>query len=473
MAGSRASRVERRGAAWATAIGAAALVVLAAVGAYQLGYLNDTICEGPCPANFVGPPESLVAVVPSDIRVRGGAPTSADPVKVEDIVQPLLDTDALGNETGFTALDLGTGQTLWTTGEPPLVPASTNKLFTTFAALTVFDARHRFRTSVRLDGTDRVVLVGGGDPYLQSERPEESSYPEMASIPELAQRTAEALQDQDIESVEVSFDDSLFSGPAESPDWEPSYIANDITTPVSPLWVDRGIENGLRPEDPAAAAAEVFADELAALDIEVADEVGRADAPDSSEEPSAELAAVAGPTVGQIIELVNVRSDNEAAEVLFRHVGLATDNPGSFAGGRTGVESTLESVGIVLGDSQILDGSGLSRDNRATTALLARTLFAASQRERTKVLLARLPVAGFVGTLADRFDEDAMRGLGLVRAKTGTLSGVHGLAGVTVDADGNGIIFAALGNETPETTPLATQDALDQIAAALTACECG
>ena len=45
-------------------------------------------------------------------------------------------------------------------------------------------------------------------------------------------------------------------------------------------------------------------------------------------------------------------------------------------------------------------------------------------------MLTGLPVAGFTGSLDYRFDDGAAAGRGRVRAKTGTLTGVHGLAGV-------------------------------------------
>ena len=57
-------------------------------------------------------------------------------------------------------------------------------------------------------------------------------------------------------------------------------------------------------------------------------------------------------------------------------------------------------------------------------------------------------MAGGDGTLDDRFARDgrAAAGRGVVRAKTGTLTGVSSLAGVVTDADGRLLVFALMSN---------------------------
>ena len=65
-----------------------------------------------------------------------------------------------------------------------------------------------------------------------------------------------------------------------------------------------------------------------------------------------------------------------------------------------------------------------------------------------------------------------MSGRGWVRAKTGTLTGTSGLAGLVTDARGRVLVFAFLSNHIP---PAATDDAraaLDHLAATLAMCPC-
>jgi D-alanyl-D-alanine carboxypeptidase/D-alanyl-D-alanine-endopeptidase (penicillin-binding protein 4) len=80
-------------------------------------------------------------------------------------------------------------------------------------------------------------------------------------------------------------------------------------------------------------------------------------------------------------------------------------------------------------------------------------------------------VAGYSGTLDQRFrsgsTDDAA---GVVRAKTGTLTGVNSLAGVAVDADGRLLAFTILADATKGIA--GPEAVLDRIAAAIASCGC-
>ena len=64
-----------------------------------------------------------------------------------------------------------------------------------------------------------------------------------------------------------------------------------------------------------------------------------------------------------------------------------------------------------------------------------------------RAVVTSLPVAGFTGSLSDRFDQGAPEGPGRVRAKTGTLTGVTSLAGIAVDLDGSLLVFAMIADQ--------------------------
>ncbi len=75
----------------------------------------------------------------------------------------------------------------------------------------------------------------------------------------LAARTAAALKRDGVDQVALGYDASLFTGPSASPGWEASYVSGNIVTPVSALWADQGVANGVRSRDPAAERGQDFA----------------------------------------------------------------------------------------------------------------------------------------------------------------------------------------------------------------------
>jgi D-alanyl-D-alanine carboxypeptidase/D-alanyl-D-alanine-endopeptidase (penicillin-binding protein 4) len=83
-----------------------------------------------------------------------------------------------------------------------------------------------------------------------------------------------------------------------------------------------------------------------------------------------------------------------------------------------------------------------------------------------------MPVAGFTGSLTYRFAEGPPVARGLVRAKTGTLTGVHALAGIAVGRDGVPMAFVLGADRSPPDARYDAQEALDRAAAALAACRC-
>ena len=121
--------------------------------------------------------------------------------------------------------------------------------------------------------------------------------------------------------VRLAYDASLFTGPAESPFWRADYVPDDIVSPIAALWVDEGIaaDRSERVADPAADAAAAFAAALAEQGVKVQGAVTAA----PGARRRAELAAVSSPPLSQIAEHVIEVSDNEGAEVLAHHVGLA------------------------------------------------------------------------------------------------------------------------------------------------------
>ena len=428
------------------------------------------------PAEVAPPPGlTLPSPVIAPVVAEETEDRTADPVAVRRALAKLVASKKLGRHVAVAVDQLSDGTSVYEHGAGPVTPASTMKMVTTLAALETLGPSHRFRTTVVAGANSRqVVLVGGGDPLLGRAPVSDDVYPDRADVETLAEATAKSLQRLGRDSIRVRYDDSLFTGPAASRDWSPSYIPDNVVSPISALWVDAGRDRtgiASRSDDPAAAAAQVFADALAEEKIEV---LGKPK-PAVAAADATELAVVQGAPLEQIVQLTLEVSNNEAAEVLFRHVAIAEGQPASFSGGSAAVTAVLDRLGVDTSGQRILDGSGLSRADRLApdTLLSVIGLAASDDNPELRSVVVDIPVAGFTGSLAYRFETGDDDGLGRVRAKTGTLTGVQGLAGVVTDLDGTELSFVAIADRVKVSNTLTAQALLDEIAAALAGCSCG
>ena len=87
-------------------------------------------------------------------------------------------------------------------------------------------------------------------------------------------------------------------------------------------------------------------------------------------------------------------------------------------------------------------------------------------------IFSGLPVAGWSGTLADRFTKPPGNAVakGVVRAKTGTLSGVNAMSGDLITKDGRLLVFAIMASGS--TNASLAKQAIDKVPARLAACGC-
>ncbi|MGP4109945.1 D-alanyl-D-alanine carboxypeptidase/D-alanyl-D-alanine endopeptidase [Streptomyces sp. 4N509B] len=416
------------------------------------------------------PGEAGEGALPAAAQVLAPATGDAGPppgdAALAAALGPSLADPALGpGGASGSVVDLTTGERLYgDDAASPRTPASTIKLVTSVVALDVLGPDHRLSTTVVWDDDHgRVVLVGGGDTTLT---------PEQISV--LADRTATALAERGVAGVAVGYDVSLYAT-----ERHPIGV-NDNLALITPLQMNAGrlddSRHGPAPraEDPAAEAAAAFARELRVAGIRVdhaADPV-RGSAPDGAER----LAIHRSATVSTLVEDMLTHSDNDLAEALARVAAVAAGHGGDADGVGRVMTERLRELGVPREGARIADASGLDRTGRLTAELLTDTLRVAASPDRPELRAAvtGLPVAGFTGTLADRYDPSAgtaaSAGAGLVRAKTGTLTGVNTLAGTAVTPEGRVLAFAFLADAT--VGPVEAQAALDAAAATLASCSC-
>ncbi len=420
---------------------------------------------------LTAPPPAPVLPQPALRALGGGAPAPTES-GVAAAIDRLAATPALGSLAGIV-VDAASTNPLWERDPTTtLVPGSTAKLVTAAAALLALDPAERLRTTVvagAKPGT--VVLVGGGDPTL-SVLPagDESVYPGAPRLDDLVAQVRAAVPGG-VDTVLV--DVGRYSGDALGPGWFAADVPAGYIAPIVPVMLDGGRSDPKatdppRSGTPALTAAAELARRLGADPATVA--VGTAPP------PAAVLGTVSSQPIRELVAHTLQQSDNVLAEILAREVALATGAEPSFAGAADAMRAVLTAAGVDIDGLDLVDGSGLSAQNKVSARGLATVLTAAaapgidSRTSRLRPLLAGLPVAGGTGTLVDRYGTPGARtGRGYVRAKTGTLDSVNSLAGIVLDADGRLLVFALLSNGSVSTT---ARPALDAVAAALAACGC-
>lgn len=442
---------------------AATLVLLGAPPLLKATGLTPTAASSVTPGFFdsVSEPTGNGVDVPVSPPVVATARSDAHSPDADKVVARI--SAVTRKDIGVTGMSFlsAEGERLYGEAEDtPLAPASNLKVLSSLAALRVLGPGTTFHTSVVSVDKDSVVLVGGGDPYLTSA--ESGAYPHRGSMADLAQQTADALKRQGTERVSLGYDTSLFSGPSWHPDWTDSYKVE--VAPVVALTVDRSrTTQGVPRPTPVEDAVGVFVRELATRGITVTSR-SEATAPNDA----TTIASVSSPSVEVIVEQILLHSDNDAAETLARHTAIASGLSGSFTGAAEAITAALTDLDLHGDGSVIRDASGLSKSNRVTPTMLARGVRSALHSDTYSAVVSGLPLAGVSGTLQSRYSANA--GRGQVWAKTGFLSGIHGLTGILVTMDGDVVVFAMLVNG--QATRGIAQPTLDSLTSAVVQCGC-
>lgn len=412
-----------------------------------------------------GLPQAADLIVLPPLGPSAPLPTSAGLAAV--LAGPMANA-AMGPGVLAAVYDAQTGASLFEQGgSTPAMPASTNKLLTSAAVLTAYGADQAITTRVvKGAGASELVLVGAGDPLLKIAKPKSGEEP-VASLTELATQTAAAIKlpgNAVTQPVSIRFDDSLFSGPTTAPSWPASYGM----PPITALMVDGGYRASGQ-SDPSTSAAMAFAKLLGTHGIKVAGAITR----QVAGADAGPVAAAKSQPISALVQHTLELSDNTAAEVLAHLAGAKTGNGGSFDGGVAASLGLLGSLSIPTAGVTLVDGSGLSRSDQIPPVVLTRLLasIAMGANPQLWAVAAGNPIAGFTGTLADHFlTPTSQPGAGVVRAKTGTLTGVSALAGLVTTSDGALLAFAFVA---PNAVSLPGAEAQwDTAAAGLATCGC-
>ena len=419
-------------------------------------------------------PARLATPVLSPRRVPDLVASAVAHARLASALDAALTDPSLGGAVRSSCLVVADGGETLYAARPDLAltPASTLKLVTATAALRRLGPDFRFVTDVRslAPPTGGVVdgplwLVGSGDPLIQT-ADYTALFEDQPRIATPFEALADAVVAAGVREVRgpVVGDESRYDALRYMPMWKPGYLTDNEVGPIGALSVNDNFavysrSRALPAVDPPVNAAAVLTALLRARGVVVAAEAAAGPAPATA----VAVASMSSPPLAQVVTEMLQDSDNQTAEMLVKELGARFAGAGTWQDGLAVVRAAATEAGVPGDQYAAVDGSGLDRSDRLTCAAILDTLHAAGP---SGPLAQGLPVASRTGTLRKRLVDTVAAGR--VRAKTGTLDHVAGLAGF-VDRPGTAALaFALLANDLPDRA--ATGRALqDRVALALAA----
>lgn len=408
-------------------------------------------------------------------------------------------------------------------GEKPFIPASVTKILTAGAVLTYFPPGFTFKTELLTNaiieaGTLKgpLYLRGGGDPSFVSESM-------WVLVDEFSRRGIRTISG-DIIVDDSRFDEELFDESRESKRVDRAYDApvgamsfnwNSVNVFVSPgakvgdpaiIHIDppndyievlnraktsrKGqdvavsrlpdgehdrimvtgaigrdhdeivIYKGIR--RPALWAGSNLVTFLKQRGIAFTGQIKRGATPTSARV----IAKTQSHAIHLIVADMTKFSNNFVAEMLTKNMAAEAGHlPGNIKDGVDIIKTFLDKVGVERSHYELINPAGFTLDNKFEPQDLAKVLsYLRRQFTIFPEFLSALPIAGVDGTLKSRLKGTS--GETWVRAKTGLLNGVVGLAGYAGKPDGTMSNFVFIYNG--KSHEAAARDLFDRLAAALT-----
>lgn len=451
---------------------------------------------------------AILAVIWSAIGPTPVCAAAADILPPE--VQSILDGHRLGRDgLSVVVQAVDADQPLLSLNpEIPRSPASTIKLLTTFAALDELGPAYTWNTEAYIDGTlddgrldGDLVLKGGGDPYLTTER-------FWSFLREINARGLRHIEG------DLVIDRSYFEPAPEEPGafdgqpWRTYNVAPDallvnmkavefrvyrpaagvrpevITDPVlSNLQIDnrirnskgpcRGFQRGVAIDLPnglegnsvllsgrfPTGCAEyaiyrtvmtppefvygVFKPLWSQLGGSLAGRVRTGPVPESA----TLFAHFESVPLAEVIRSVNKFSNNVMTRQVLLTLGAETgEPPGTEQKGRAAVAQWLSTHGIDASGLFLDNGSGLSRETRVSAQTMAGMLRIAWHHPYMAEFISSMPLSGMDGTMRNRFRGSPLAGR--MHLKTGRLDDVYAIAGYVQARSGRRYVVVAFHNDT-------------------------
>lgn len=329
------------------------------------------------------------------------------------------------NGTAVMIIDLASGEVTGSYAEEKsLLPASVMKAVTTASLLNAAGPQWRYSTAAYIDGSVRdgvlngnLIIVGSGDPSLNSR-----CEPLSANF---VDEIVTALKGKNINRIQgrIIIDQSAFEEPCVPPSWQQGDLKYSYGTGCHGLNFENNATGDKSVSNPSAIFEQRLLNSLRSKGIQLDSEV-------IAQGNRRKLMGHVSPPLADIMTSCMMRSDNMFAESLLRTYALRKGEKGA-----TDVAAGLETDywkgrGLPMEGVRIVDGSGLSRENRLTARFLASVL---KEMADNVDYASFFPLAGQEGTLKKFLADTPLATY--IALKTGSMKGVQCYAGYKVDED--------------------------------------
>lgn len=438
--------------------------------------------------------------------------TAVSASEVDNSVNKLINSIDPDINMGIMVVDLNTGQTLYKrNAQKSFIPASNMKLFSDAAALMVLGPDYRFHTQLSTDAhsLDKGTLKGSlfvhmhGDPsfsqeqlaalvsklkswdiqriegnvILVSDNQTISPYPEGWSQKDLTSSYGAPIAPLilDENRLSVTINPSHKVGAPAIIEFDRAYHGLNISNNIKTTRQKRGcgisfkmdhennvtlsgcinvtqpaVQHGIAIRNPLLYAKSILRHTLEEQHVTLDGDITLGTAPKNT----LLLATQASSTMRTLMPNTLKSSDNLYADSLYLHASSKlAGKPVNWTEAQNTIKQFLEQKAhLNMNGAVLADGSGLSRHDQLTPEQTIQLLsFLHNHFPLAYEYIGSLPIGGIDGTLKRRFKKPAQQGL--IRAKTGTMSGIISLSGYLYSANGHTLAFAIYVNKAPGTDP--------------------
>lgn len=327
-----------------------------------------------------------------------------------------------------------------------LKPASTQKLFVSTAFLNTQGNDFNFETKVSANG--KVVKDSIGRPFFKGDIYLQGSFDPTLTMDDV-RAISNAILTLNVDSIDgkIIVDDHIKAAIMQSKGWQWDKTPLSEEYSFTPLYFNEGKANGRHVRHPELYFASTVGKQLMADSIRFSTSEPW-DVSMTPVEGNRHLFALVTPCE-RVLQRMIKRSNNTYAEAIMLNL-CKDDKDWSYENCRNVVRSTVRKAGISQDYYHIVDGSGLSHDNRCTAKSEVDLLrYVYSKKKLFNNMYNLLPIAGVDGTIRNRMKKGAA--YNNVRAKTGTINAVSTLSGYVTTADNHLLAFAILINGTYDT----------------------